>query len=54
MTLCQKTKSEDKNNRDILIGLDISTSQCEVNLELVKIFKKVLKRRQSYEKQKIT
>lgn len=37
-----KTKSEDKNNRDILIGLDISTSQCEVNLELVKKFKKII------------
>ena len=37
-----QTKSEDKYNRDILIGLDISTSQCEVNLELVRKFKQII------------
>lgn len=37
-----QTRSEDKYNRDILIGLDISTSECEVNLELVKKFKKII------------
>lgn len=37
-----QTKSEDKYNRDILISLDISTSECEVNLELVKKFKEIL------------
>ena len=31
-----QVKSEDKYNRDILIGLDISTSESEVNLELIK------------------
>ena len=36
------TKSEDKYNRDIILTLDISTSQCEVNLELVKKFKEIL------------
>ena len=37
-----QTKSEDKYNRDILISLDISTSECEVNLELVKKFKEII------------
>ncbi len=37
-----QTRSEDKYNRDILIGLDISTSECDVNLELVKKFKKII------------
>lgn len=36
------TKSEEKYNRDIIIGLDVSTSQCEVNLELVKHFKEII------------
>ena len=31
-----KSRSEDKYNRDIMLGLDISTSECEVNLELIK------------------
>lgn len=35
-------KSEDKFNRDIVIGLDISTSECEVNLELIKQFKAII------------
>lgn len=34
--------SQDKYNRDIIIGLDISTSQCEVNLELIKKFKSIV------------
>ena len=37
-----QTRSENKYNRDILIGLDISTSECEVNLELVKKFKNII------------
>lgn len=37
-----QTKSEDKYNRDIIIGLDISISECEVNLELIKKFKKII------------
>ena len=37
-----QSKSEDRYNRDILISLDISTSECEVNLELVKKFKQIL------------
>lgn len=37
-----QTRSEEKYNRDILLGLDISTSECEVNLELVKKFKKII------------
>ena len=37
-----QTKSEEKYNRDILIGMDISTSECEVNLELVKKFKSII------------
>lgn len=35
-------KSEDKFNRDIIIGLDISTSETEVNLELIKQFRKII------------
>ena len=37
-----QTRSEDKFNRDIIISLDISTSECEVNLELVRKFKKII------------
>ncbi len=37
-----QTKSETKYNRDILLGLDISTSQAEVNLELIENFKKIM------------
>lgn len=37
-----QTKSEDKYNRDILLGLDISTSQCEVNLEFINKFKEII------------
>ncbi len=37
-----QTKSEDKYNRDIILGLDISTSECEVNLELIEKFKKII------------
>lgn len=37
-----KTKSNDKYNRDILIGLDISTSECDVNLEFAKKMRKIL------------
>lgn len=37
-----KTKSEEMYNRDIILGLDISTSQSEVNLELIEKFKKII------------
>ncbi len=37
-----QTKSEDRKNRDILLGLDISTSQSQVNLELIESFKKII------------
>ncbi len=37
-----ETKSEDRKNRDILLGLDISTSQSQVNLELIESFKKII------------
>jgi len=37
-----QNKSDDKYNRDIIIGLDISTYQYEVNLELVKKFKNII------------
>ncbi len=37
-----QSRSEDKYNRDVLISLDISTSECEVNLELVKKFKEII------------
>lgn len=36
------SKSEDKYNRDILLGLDISISECEVNLELIRKFKEII------------
>ena len=37
-----QVKKEDKYNRDILIGLDISTSESEVNLELIKKFMQIM------------
>lgn len=37
-----QVKSEDKYNRDILIGLDISISECEVNLELINKFEQIM------------
>ena len=37
-----QTKSEEKYNRDIFMSLDISTSQDEVNLELIRKFKKII------------
>lgn len=37
-----QVRSEDKYNRDILISLDISTSECEVNLELIKKFEQIM------------
>ena len=37
-----QVKSEDKYNRDILIGLDISTSESEVNLELINKFEQII------------
>ncbi len=37
-----QTKSEDKYNRDIILGLDISTSECEVNLELIDKFRQII------------
>lgn len=37
-----QVKSEDKYNRDILLGIDMSTSENEVNLELLKKFKNIL------------
>ena len=37
-----QNKSEDKYNRDIIMSLDISTSECEVNLELIEKFKKII------------
>ncbi len=40
--ITKQTKSETKYNRDIIIGLDISLSENEVNLELVKKFKKIV------------
>ena len=36
------TRSEDKFNRDIIISLDISISECEVNYELIKKFKEII------------
>ncbi len=38
----EQTKTEDRLNRDIFIGLDISLSECEVNLKLVQQFKEIL------------
>lgn len=37
-----QNKSEEKYNRDILISLDISTSQDKVNIELIEKFKKII------------
>ncbi len=37
-----QNRSEDKYNRDILLGLDISTSECEVNLELAKKIREMI------------
>ncbi len=37
-----QTKSDDKYNRDIILGLDISTSECEVNLELIEKFREII------------
>ena len=37
-----QTKTEDKYNRDIILGLDISISQCEVNLELIEKFREAI------------
>ena len=37
-----QTKSEDRYNRDIIIGLDISTSQDQVNLELIRKFREII------------
>ena len=37
-----QTKNQDKFNRDIFLSLDISTSECEVNLELIRKFKETL------------
>lgn len=36
------TKSEEKYNRDIILSLDASRSECAVNLELVKKLKKIV------------
>ncbi|MBQ3408856.1 MAG: hypothetical protein IJH12_06620 [Clostridia bacterium] len=40
--ITKQIKSDTKYNRDILIGLDISLSECKVNLELVKKFRKII------------
>ncbi len=37
-----QTKSEERLSRDIILGIDISTSQNEVNLELAKKFKDLI------------
>lgn len=37
-----QSRNDNKYNRDIIIGMDISTSQCEVNLELVKKFRSIM------------
>lgn len=37
-----QNSSEDKYNRDIILGLDTSTSEAEVNLELIKKFKTII------------
>ena len=37
-----QNRNDNKYNRDIIIGMDISTSQCEVNLELVKKFRSII------------
>ena len=36
------THSEDKYNRDIFLSLDVSASQCEVNVEILKQFKQMI------------
>ena len=40
--ITKQVKSETKYNRDIFIGLDISLSECKVNLELVKKFRQII------------
>lgn len=40
--ITKQSKSDTKYNRDIIIGLDISLSENEVNLELVKKFRKII------------
>lgn len=40
--ISKQTTSETKLNRDIIIGLDVSLSECEVNLELVKKFRSIV------------
>lgn len=37
-----QNEAEEKYNRDIIIGLDISTSESEVNLELIQKFKQII------------
>ena len=37
-----QSKSEDKYNRDVILSIDISTSENDVNLELVKSFRKII------------
>lgn len=37
-----QSTNEDKYNRDIILSLDISTSEAEVNLELIKKFKTII------------
>ncbi len=37
-----QTQSDEKYNRDVLLGLDISLSENEVNLELLKKFRKII------------
>lgn len=37
-----ESKSEDKYNRDIIISLDVSTSECEVNSELISQFEEII------------
>ena len=37
-----QSRSEDRYNRDIILGLDISTSQCEVNLKLIDKFREIM------------
>ena len=40
--ITKQSKSDTKYNRDIIIGLDVSLSENEVNLELVKKFRKII------------
>ncbi len=37
-----QNKAEAQYNRDIIMGIDISTSECEVNIELIKKFKEII------------